>query len=478
MKTFFITTPIYYVNDTPHIGHAYTTIAADVIARWERLKGKNVFFLTGTDENSSKTIKGAEKYGFKDVKKYTDKMAEKWKKVWNELNISFTDFIRTTQERHKKTVEVFFRKVWENGDIYKGKYAGLYCEGCEAFLTENELVNGLCPHHKTRPKVLTEENYFFRLSKYQEKLLVFMERNPEFVKPETRRNEVINLIKQGLKDISISRPGLEWGIRVPVDKEHVFWVWFDALINYISADPENWPADLHLMAKDILRFHAIVWPAMLMSAGYELPKRLFAHGFFTVNGEKISKSLGNAIDPVEIAKKYSVDALRYFLMREIPFGEDGDFSEEALKKRVNGELVSDLGNLVSRVLTLSERYKGQVKGRDEISEKLNFEKINSYMERLELHHALMEIFSFIRAMNKYINEKEPWKMKGEELGNVLYNLLEGLRVVSVLLYPFMPETAEKITEQLGIEKRFDFSELSFKEFKGKPKKGEHLFEKV
>ncbi len=477
MQKFYVTTPIYYVNDVPHIGHAYTTIMADVIARWYRLKGLHVFFLTGTDENSFKTLQGAKKFGFDDVKEYADHMAKQWKKTWKELGISYDDFIRTTEPRHKKKVREFFNKIMENGDIYKGKYTGLYCDGCETFLTESELVKGLCPLHKTPPRQVSEENYFFRLSKYSDKLLKHIKENPDFILPKTRRNEVVSFIKSGLKDISISRPGSGWGIKLPNDETHVFWVWFDALINYISAGEKFWPADVHLMAKDIIRFHAVIWPAMLMSAGYELPRRIFAHGFFTINGQKISKSLGNAIDPVILAKKYSIDALRYFFVREIPFGEDGDFSEESLKRRLNNELANDLGNLLYRTLTLAERFKGKIEGDNELEGCLRFKKIDKYMDQLKFHKAMDEIWFFVKACNKYINEKEPWKLKGDELSNVLYNLLESLRIISILIDPFMPETSKKMREQLGIRSQ-DLSMIRFGEFKGKPRRGEILFRKV
>ncbi|MEM5798528.1 MAG: methionine--tRNA ligase [Candidatus Aenigmatarchaeota archaeon] len=476
MAKFFITTPIYYVNRTPTIGTAYTTIAADVLARWHRLKGDNVFFLTGLDENSIKTLHAAEEKGYKDIQKYADDMARQWVEIWKKLNISYDGFIRTTEDRHKGVVVEFFKKVYEKGDIYKGTYKGLYCEGCEAFLTESELEGGLCPLHKKRPKELSEENYFFRLSKYQKQILNFIESNPDFIQPESRRNEVISFLKSGLKDISISRPGLRWGIHLPIDKNHRFWVWFDALLNYISGSEGRWPAELHLVGKDIIRFHCIIWPAMLMSAGYQLPKKVFAHGFLTTGGQKISKSLGHAIEPLYFAEKYGLDVLRYFLMRHVPFGEDGEFSEEALIERLNGELVADLGNLVYRVLTLAERFDGEIKGKDELSSRLNFEKIDGYMERLEFHHALEEIWTFIKAVNRYVNEKEPWRLKGNDLANVLYNLLESLRVIAILIYPFMPGTAEGICQQLGI-RLGTFSELKFGKFKGKPKKGEMLFKK-
>jgi methionyl-tRNA synthetase len=485
-KKFYITTPIYYINDVPHIGSCYTTIIADILARWYKLKGFDVFFLTGTDENSQKNVDAALKQGETDIQKYVDKMAKIWRETFEKLGIQFSDFIRTTEERHIKAVIEFFNKVYKNGDIYKGKYVGYYCVGCEAFIPKSDLVKDKCPIHKTRPQLLEEENYFFRASKYKQKLLEYIEKHPEFIQPEARRKEVIEYIKTAFGDISISRQKQKWGIKFPIDKTQIFYVWFDALINYLSGIGygrdeklfnKYWPADLHLIGKDIVKFHCALWPAMLLSAGLPLPKTIYAHGFLTVNKEKISKSLGNVIDPVYLAEKYSVDALRYFLIREIPFGEDGDFSEKALIARINGELVSDLGNLVYRVLSLAEKFEGKIEGEAELEEKLNLKKIDEYFDKLELHNALNEIWSFVRATNKYINEKEPWKLKGKELGKVIYNLLEALRIISILISPFMPETAEKINEQLGVKAGL-LKDCKFRKFEGKIKKGEYLFKKV
>ncbi|MBI4173955.1 MAG: methionine--tRNA ligase [Candidatus Aenigmarchaeota archaeon] len=472
---FYLTTPIYYVNDLPHIGHSYTTIVADIIARWQRQAGKDVYYLTGLDENSVNTVKGAAKYGYTDIQAYTDMMAAKWMAAWQALGIQYDGFIRTTETRHMEVVEKFFAAVYKNGDIYKGKYEGLYCENCEAFLVPADLADGKCALHKKEPKMLAEENYFFRLSKYQQQLLRHLEEHPDFVMPKERRNEVLSFVRSGLKDISISRPNIDWGIRLPADKSHVIWVWFDALINYISGAPDYWPADLHLMGKDIIRFHCVIWPCMLMAAGYELPKRVFAHGFFTIDGQKMSKTLGNVIDPVELAKKYPIDAIRYYLVREIPFGEDGDFSETMLKQRINGELVSDLGNLVYRVLTLAEKFDGSVEGKAELDAHLDIRKIDGHIERLEMNRALDAIWSFIRVTNRYINDKKPWKLSGPELSHVLYNLLESLRVCSILLYPFLPTTAESISAQLDLELG-TFKDLKFGAFKGRIRKGRHLFE--
>ena len=480
---FYVTTPIYYINYTPSVGSAYPTIAADVLARWHRALGENVFFLTGLDENSAKTVQAAKEAGYKDIKKYTDDMAVKWIGVWKKLDISNDDFIRTTEERHKKVVQDFFMKINANGDIYKGKYEGLYCDGCEAFYTEKDLVDGKCPYHQKKPKVISEENYFFRLSKYQQKLLEHIKKNPDFIKPESKRNEVVSFLKEGLQDISISRLGLSWGIPLPIDEKHVFWCWLDALTNYISGAHGNWPATLHIVGKDISKFHCLFWPAFLMSAGYELPKAIFVHGFFTVNGKKMSKSLGNVIDPLYLAEKYGVDALRYYLMREFPFGEDGDFSEEALKNRLNNELANELGNLLQRTLVLIEKNCGSKIPEGEtdkiLQNKLNLNKIRNHMEKLELHFTLGEIFSFIAHCNAYVNEKAPWKLKGEELNNVLYSLADSLRITAILLAPFIPGTSEKISSQLGA-RLGNIDECRFGLLKSgeKIKKGEVLFKKI
>jgi methionyl-tRNA synthetase len=483
---FYITTPIYYVNDKPHLGHFYTTLIADVLARWNRLKGKEVFFLTGTDENSQKNVKVAEKVG-KDIKQYIDEMASVWKEAWEKLNISFDDFIRTTEERHKKAVYEFLRRVKEKGDIYKGKYIGYYCVDCEAFLTKSDLLDGKCSIHKKEPVLVEEDNWFFAASKYKQALIDYIEKHPDFIQPEARKNEVINYIKSGFSDISISRQSQKWGISFPNDPSQVIYVWFDALINYLSGigfgyDEEKfkkfWPADVHLVGKDIIKFHCAIWPAMLMSAGLPLPKHVYAHGFWTVKGEKMSKSLGNVVDPLKLVGKYPLDAIRYFLIRQVPLGEDGDFSEEALIERLNNELANELGNLVNRVLTLAEKFKGKFKGKPELEKELKLEEIDKHMENFRVDLALSEIWNFVKACNKYINEKEVWRLEREELSNALYNLLESLRILSILLYPFLPETTEKIRRMLGIEEKQSFNDCKFGEFKWKPKKGEILFKKL
>ena len=480
---FYITTPIYYANAPAHLGHAYTTIAADILAKWHRLKGENVLFLVGTDEHGEKIEAAAVKAG-KTPQGFVDDIVGSFKDVWKKLNISYDDFIRTTEKRHEKTVTEFIKKIDKNGDIYKGEYEGWFCIPDESFWTDLQLKGGKCPECGREVQKVKEEAYFFRLSKYQEKLLKFYEKNPEFLSPKLRSQEIINRVKGGLRDLCITRETLKWGIPFPLDKKYLVYVWFEALINYVSAlcwpsvkFKKFWPADVHLVGKEINWFHSVIWPAMLFSAGIEPPKKVYAHGWWTVEGKKMSKSVGNVIDPVDVAEKYSSDILRYFLIREIPFGEDGDYSEKALIARINGELVADLGNLVYRVLSLAEKFDGKFVGKDELSKKLNLKKINEHMERLELTAAILEIWNFTHAANKYINDNEPWKLKGKELGNVLYNLLEACRIISILIYPFMPETAEKINVQLGT-KLGSLKDCKFRKFEGKIKKGSYLFNKI
>ncbi|TAL46911.1 methionine--tRNA ligase [archaeon] len=482
---FYITTPIFYVNAEPHIGHAYTAIATDILARWHRLKGEDVLFVTGTDEHGEKIEKAAEAAS-KTTKEFVDEVSATFKNAWKKLNISNDDFIRTTEERHKKIVKEIIEKVNGNGDIYKGFYEGYYCTGCESFKTETEIVDGKCPDHPNlKLKLLKEETYFFRLSKYQDQLLELYKKNPDFLSPKFRAPEIINRVKEGLKDLSITRQKLEWGIPFPLDESHVTYVWVEALINYISVlgGPNGklfkkfWPADVHLVGKEINWFHSVIWPAQLMSAGLELPKTVFSHGWWTVEGQKMSKSLGNVIDPVKLAEKYSVDAVRYFLIRETPFGEDGEYSEKKFIERINGELVADLGNLVYRVLSLAEKFDGKIEGKPELESKLDVKKIDKLISEIKLTDALLEIWSFIRATNKYVNENEPWKLKGKELGNVIYNLLETTRVIAILISSYLPETAERISQQLGT-KPGTLKDVKFGKFAGKVKKGKYLFTKI
>lgn len=452
-KKFFVTTPIYYINDVPHIGHAYATIAADILARYYRTTGEKTFFLTGVDENSQKTVIAAKKVG-KDLKSYTDELANIWKATWKNLNLTNDDFIRTTEDRHKKIVIDFFKKIEKKGDLYKGNYSGLYCVGHEAFLKETDLDDqGFCPEHKSRPEKLVEENYFFKLSNYQKQILDLFTKNPHFIEPKERYNEIFNFVKEGLQDISITRSTQKWGIPAPNDLDHVIYVWFDALINYISANPTYWPADLHIVGKDILRFHAVIWPAMLLSAGYPLPKKIFAHGFFTLNGQKISKSLGNAIDPLILTKDYGNDSLRYFLFKEFPFGNDGDFSFDRLKEVYNSDLANGLGNLVARVAKLAETL--ELSGQ-KLHEKVLFDSTyRIHLEKLEFLEALEYIWEKIRSTDKQIEDKKPWeliKTDRDQAVAVVENLLRQVLEIQELLLPFLPETANKIGQQFSSEK--------------------------
>lgn len=448
-KKFFVTTPIYYINDIPHIGHAYTTFAADILARYHRQKGDETFFLTGTDENAKKTVNAAKKAG-KEISKYTDDLAKKWQETWKKLDISNDDFIRTTQDRHKKIVTEIFEKIDKAGDLYKGKYEGLYCVGHEAFLKKEDLnEKGECPDHKKKPDSLIEENYFFKLSKYQPALLAHFKNNPNFVEPQERYKEILNFIKGGLQDISVTRQTQKWGIPAPNDPTQVIYVWFDALINYISADPDWWPADIHIIGKDILRFHAVIWPAMLLSAGYELPKKIFAHGFFTVDGEKISKSLGNAIDPVKITEEYGLETLRYYLFKEFPFGNDGDFSVERLKEVYNADLANGLGNLVARVAKLAETANLSIEKGSTIN---TDPKIERYLDNLQFQQALVHIWLNITKVDLLIEKEKPWeliKKDNQRAKTVLTTLIEQIREISAQLKPFLPETSEKISKQFA-----------------------------
>jgi methionyl-tRNA synthetase len=479
---FYITTPIYYVNDKPHIGHAYTTIVADIIARWHRLKGEEVFFLTGTDEHGEKIEKAAEESKMT-PQEFVDKIVEQYKTTWKKLNISYDYFIRTTDKKHIDTVEKFIGLLIKAGDVYSGEYEGWYCVPDETFFTDLQLKNGKCPECGRGVAKLKEKTHFFKLSAYQQRLLDFYKANPRFLSPNLRATEIVNRVTEGLKDISITRATVKWG--VSFDTEHTVYVWVDALLNYISAlDWPNgekfntfWPADVHIIGKEINWFHSVIWPAMLFSAGLEAPKKVFAHGWWTSYGKKMSKSMHNFVDPIYISDKYSTDVLRYFLIKEMPFGNDGDFSIKSLEARINGELVSDYGNLIYRVLTLTERYKGKIEGKVELDKTLNLEKINNLMQELDLFNAINEIWDFIRSANKYINENEVWKLEGMELGTALYNLLEACRITSILLYPFMPETSEKVAKQLGTDIR-NLEDCKFMPFNGSPKKGAPLFKKI
>ncbi len=485
MKGFYITTPIYYVNDRPHMGHAYSTIAADIIARWHRLCGEEVFFLTGTDEHGEKIEKAAAASG-KTPQQFVDEIADQYKNAWKALDITYDHFIRTTDKAHIDSVSRFLKILQDNGDIYGGEYEGWYCVPDETFFTELQLKDGKCPECGREVERVKEATHFFRLSKYQDRLLKHYRDNPEFLSPKLRSEEIINRVKDGLKDISITRATVKWGVRF--GDSYTVYVWVDALLNYISAlgwpDGSNfrkfWPAEIHLVGKEINWFHSVIWPSMLMSANMELPRKVFATGWWTVDGRKMSKSLGNFVDPMELIKKYPVDAVRYFLMREMPFGYDGDFSEAALKEKINSELVADLGNLANRVLTLVENSKmGRFSGEKDLEKELDLDSIKGRMEKLELYSALEGIMGFVKRCNKYVNDNRPWQQQGRELERTLYNLLESLRVISILLYPFMPSTSEKLAGKLGIgngQPKLD--NCGFRSsFDEKTSKGELLFRK-
>ncbi len=443
-KKFYITTAIDYVNAQPHIGHAYEKVLADAIARYHRQKGERVFFLTGTDENAQKNVIAAKEKGIS-TKKFIDENSKTFIELCKKLNISNDDFIRTTEERHKKTVQQIFKKVYEKGEIYKGSYEGLYCEGCECFVTEKDLVDGKCPEHNKKPILLSEKAYFFKLSKYKDNIEKFIR---SYIIPEARRKEILSRLKEeGLKDLCVSRTNLDWGIDSPIDKNFKVYVWFDALVNYVSASNGNWPADLHVVGKGINWFHSVIWPAILLSAGYELPKKLLVHSYLNIKGQKISKSLGNVINPLELVKKYGTDSVRYSLLRCSVF-EDSDYSEEILIERHNNELANKLGNLISRVATLAEKY-GTEKGENKLLKKLRTREIEKYFEEYRIDRALSQIFAFIDLCNEYVQEKKPWETHDKK---VLYELVESIKEIGKLLFPFIPKTSEKIVKQFKNDK--------------------------
>jgi len=444
-KKFYLTSPIYYVNDKPHIGHAYTSIAADVLARYWRSKGSQVMFLTGTDEHGMKNAQAA-KAAHKSPQEFADEISDEFKDSWKKLNISYDAFIRTTDPAHKELVQKTLTRLKKKNYIYKGKYEGLYCVGCEEYKAKAELEPGeICPVHRKKCEKISEEVYFFKLSEFRDKVKKLIESDELEIQPEIRKNEILGLLSSAPESVAISRSKVSWGVKLPWDEKQTVYVWVDALISYLQG---SWPADLHLIGKDILRFHGIIWPAMLLALEMKLPKKIFAHGYFTVDGVKMSKTLGNVIDPREIVEKYSADALRYFLLSEFPFGSDGDFSFDRLKKRYESDLANELGNLVMRVLTLSGKIKNQ---KSKIKMINKNERINKLIEDLRFSEALEEIWFDIKAMNAEIDQNKLWELvenKSNEAKKLLENYLGRISAVADQLGPFMPETSQKIQDQL------------------------------
>lgn len=448
MKKFFATTPIYYVNDVPHLGHAYPTVAADVITRYWKQRGYDARLLTGTDEHGAKIAEAAKKH-HKEPKEYADEIAEKFKEAWQKLNIDFVRFIRTTDEDHIKVAQEFLQKLYNKGaiDPKPRLYQGRYCVGHEKFMSEEELVNGLCPDHQTKPIEHSEENYYFKLSEYQDRLEKLITLGEIKIRPKHRQSEILGKLKLGLEDISISRANLEWGIPLPFDKTHTSYVWIEALINYYTYGSQNncWPADLHLVGKDILWFHSVIWPAMLLAIDEQLPREIFAHGFFTINGQKMSKTIGNVIHPDDLVKKYGVDGARYVLLASFSFGEDGNFSWEQFNRLYNSDLANGLGNLVSRVAKLCELNNIQT----DQGSSVWCTDLEKFMGEFIFNEAIAVIWQLITETDKKINQEKPWELKGKKLTEVLNDLVKRIQAISFNLKPFLPQTAEKILKQFS-----------------------------
>lgn len=501
--TYYITTPIYYPSSNLHIGHTYCTVMVDAMARFKKLCGYDVRFLTGADEHGQKIQTIAEEKGVT-PQAYVDEVVAGIKDLWKTMEIDYDDFIRTTDERHVKRVQAIFNKMYEKGDIYKGEYEGMYCTPCESFWTESQLVDGCCPDCGRPVQKAKEEAYFFKLSKYEDRLVDLLE-NTDFLTPEARRNEMLGFIRQGLDDLCISRTSFDWGIQVPTDPKHVIYVWLDALTNYITAlgYPDDmelfnkyWPADVHLVGKEIVRFHSIIWPAILMSLDLPLPKKVIGHGWLLLEGGKMSKSKGNVVDPVTLINRYGIDALKYFLLREYTFGQDGVFTNEVMLKRMNYDLANDLGNLVSRTVSMIEKYCGGIVPEAYVEDEFDKDlraiatgaaaKVEEQMDKFAFNMALEEIWVVVRRANKYIDEKTPWILakddaKKKELDTVMHNLAETIRIISILIYPFMHTTSEKIRKQMGLwyadvvwEDASDFDMM----YQEQVKKGDAIFPRL